>query len=266
MFQRPEVTPTSKKEISQALSKIEKLLKTSRNTKLPTLLDYINPSSEPTQYSKPKKQKQPMPTIDITANKPNNNIDNTANNFMTFINHIKQPYQPLEITINENGKKQGYEKCKKEWRDKSFNECQKNAEEFNKNNNTNSILYKCPTNLIIIDTDSPESYDIVRKFYKQHDYKIVSTKSFSNNIENYYKKHYYFKIECDTKENAEQYGNYDILHAGANVAEKTNADINIDDIPTITQDDYNVLYGNLKMISLKTNTMTKKANTNEIKK
>ena len=76
MFQRPEVTLTSKKEISQALNQIKNLLKISQNTKLPSLKDYIE-LPQPTQYNKPKtKIKQPMPTINITDNEAINIIVN----------------------------------------------------------------------------------------------------------------------------------------------------------------------------------------------
>ena len=68
--------------------------------------------------------------------------------------------------------------------------------------------------------------------------KKIRTCSFSFNVENYYKQHFYFKIEDDIKTGAEKFGNYDILHSTANIGEKITENIDFSNIPTITKDHY----------------------------
>ena len=100
-------------------------------------------------------------------------------------------------------------------------------------------------------------------FYKTSNYEKIRTRSFSFNVENYYKQHFYFKIEDDIKTGAEKFGNYDILHATANIGEKITENIDFNDIPTITKDHYKELYNKLETIAKNPNKKTKTAE-NEI--
>ena len=50
---------------------------------------------------------------------------------------------------------------------KTYDEC---ISEYNNNNRANVVLYECPKNYIIIDTDSKEAFNIMNDFYKTSNY------------------------------------------------------------------------------------------------
>ena len=115
-------------------------------------------------------------------------------------------------------------------------------------------MYILPTSYIIIDSDTVESYNQIEKFYASNPkYPRTCTPSFNCDISKHYKLHYYFKTEDDAHLTMEKMGNFDIIHAGNNIAERLTTNLNFENIPTLTTEDYIELYTSLREISLKTN-------------
>lgn len=253
----------SKDSITQAINNLDTLINNSKKCKLPSLNDYveIKQSTQPIQQiqQKPKPKAkakaietvtQPIETVtQITTNNTNNR------SIMSFINKINATYHPLEI-YKKGDKKMGYHKLLPGWRDRSFIESVQQEEIFNRSNNPNTILYKVPKNIVIFDIDSKEAHTQINKFCETSNYKPIITRSFSFSGDEFYKLHYYFRIDFDEKINCQQFGNYDIIHQGGQVAELLRTYIEYDSMPTINKNDYNELYTKLNDISSKPNAIT----------
>ena len=253
-------------QIDKVLKSIENALKANKAIKIPSYNDIkVKPINDSkinrnnnnikNKTNSPTKNKKITKIDNLTSYNPP--IDENRTTIMDFVNHIKRPFQKLKISINEEtGGKVGYKKLKFGWREKSYDECKNTYKDDNK---ANLVAYTCPKGYVIIDADSKEAFNVICDFYKTSKYEIIRTRSSSFNVENYYKNHFYFKIEDDKKTEVEKFGNYDILHENANVGEKLTEKLDFDNIPTISKNHYKELYDKLETIAKYPKNKPKKA-------
>lgn len=172
---------------------------------------------------------------------------------LDFVQQRKLNYTPVNITLNNKGKKNDV------WQHKgiqnmTFEECKKKSESIKQSNQIWITLNKLD-DIIIFDSDEKECYDILKDFLEEN--KIYNsdfiTQSFTGRTKNIkYKRHFWFKINSEDFKNIKkkQYKLRDILlnepigdlfiNAGV-IGEFYDIEMNFNNMPQLSKEDFDKL-------------------------
>jgi len=108
-------------------------------------------------------------------------------------------------------------------------------------------------NYMIIDTDEEGPYKLLKNTLEKlgiYEEKAISQSFRGKLFNNENKKHFWFKIEDesikDIVKGPQQYGGWDLIYGNANIFE--HMDSRLDKIPTLTLDNFNLIYSEMKSL------------------
>ena len=115
----------------------------------------------------------------------------------SLVHEFRTPHVCLTVTLDDENKKQ-YKGLRKGYNTCTYEECCLTPFSLS----CNQILLRVPDNFIVIDTDSDETYNVLKQYLKEKGIynKACVTKSFSNKaLGQKYKNHFCFWLRKRTE-------------------------------------------------------------------
>ena len=156
--------------------------------------------------------------------------------FLSFVQQVKTPFLFLNVSWDSEKKKKDYNNSFIKGYDRlTYKEAKAIARECKYE--PNQLLHKVPENVVLLDTDTPESYKIVKEYLKKNDLynKSNITKSYQGRVFDLsYKRHFFFKCEPSNL-GKKQFTGLDIFNNSWGVGDWADTYINFDELQELSE-------------------------------